>query len=253
MNTVPAMIWHRGAACLFALFLAQSLAAEEMPIPAMSRYQFGLLRRGPAWTPQRTPATDSIQAGHMANIGRMAEEGVLLAAGPMGDKGDLRGIFIFRADSTARLRELAGRDPAIRSGRLVLDLFSWFAPTGIGEPYRRSAQQPGHRDSMVRLQLVLLKAGPKATNEVTAETRPLQTAHLGSIFRALASGELAIGGPFTDGGDLWGVLVYRGDSTFAHRRALEDPAVKAGHLTVEMHPWYAAYGTMPGDTLRRQK
>ena len=244
MNTVPAMIWHRVAAFLFALFLAQSLAAEEMPIPAMSRYQFGLLRRGPAWTPQRTPATDSIQAGHMANIGRMADEGVLLAAGPIGDRGDLRGVFIFRDDSTARLRELTGRDPAIRSGRLVLDLYSWLAPSGIGEPYRRSAQQPGHRDSMVRLQLVLLKAGARAADAGTAGTRSLPAAHA----RALASGELATAG-FTDGGDLRGVLVYRGDSASAHARALDDPEVKAGRLAVEMHPWFAAYGTMPGDTL----
>ena len=211
----------------------------------MASYRFGLLRRGPAWTAQRTPAIDSIQAGHMANIGRMADQGVLLAAGPIGDRGDLRGIFIFRPDSLASIRELAGDDPAIRSGRLVLDLYSWSAPAGIGEPYRRSAQRPGHRDSMVRLQLVLLKAGPNATNEVNAEPRSLQAAR----FRALASGELATAGSFTDGGALRGVLVYRGDSAFAHGRALDDPAVKTGHLTVEMHPWFTAYGTMPGDTL----
>jgi len=248
------MLRHRFAAAALGALLAVPLPADEPPpMPSMSGYHFGLLRKGPTWTAQRTPATDSIQAGHMANIGRMAEEGALLAAGPLLDNGDLRGIFIFRADSTARLREMVARDPAVRSGRLVLDLFSWYAPSGIGEPYRRMARQPGHRDSMVRLQLVLLKAGPKSSKEVTAESRALQAAHVGGIFRGLASGELATAGPFTDGGDLRGVLVYRGDSTFAHRRALEDPAVKAGHLIVEMHPWFAGYGTMPGDTLRGGK
>jgi len=96
---------------------------------------------------------------------------------------DLRGIFVFRADSTERLRRLAADDPAIRSGRLVLDLFSWSAPAGIGEPCRRLAQQPGHRDSMVRLQLVLLKAGPKATKE---RTRGLHRAGPGSARPVLA-------------------------------------------------------------------
>lgn len=248
------MIRHPFAAASLLLVLALPIAADEMPtLPSMSNYQFGLLRKGPTWTAQRTAATDSIQAGHRANIKRMADEGVLVAAGPLLDNGDIRGIFIFSADSTARLSELVARDPAVRSGRLVLDLFSWFAPTGIGEPYKRMARQPGHRDSMVRLQLVLLKAGPKATKDVTAETTALQEAHVGGIFRALASGELATGGAFSDGGDLRGVLVYRGDSTTTHRRALEDPAVKAGHLYVEMHPWFAAYGTMPGDTLRGVK
>jgi len=244
------MLRHRFAAVSVALIFAAPIAADEMPpMPGMSSYQFGLLRKGPTWTAQRTPATDSIQAGHMANINRMAGEGVLLAAGPLLDNGDIRGILIFGADSTARLGELVARDPAVRSGRLVLDLFSWFAPTGIGEPYKRRAQQPGHRDSMVRLQLVLLKKGPKSTAGVTDETRALQVSRVVDIFRGVASGELATAGPITDGGDLRGVLVYRGDSTLAHRRALDHPAVKAGHLVVEMHPWFAAYGTMPGDTL----
>jgi uncharacterized protein len=253
------MIRHRLAApvllILLLLLLAGTIAAQETPpgMPAMSRYQFGLLRRGPSWTATRTPATDSIQAGHMANIGRMAKEGVLLAAGPMGDSGDLRGIFIFRADSIARLREQVAHDPAVQSGRLVLDLYSWFAPTGIGEPYKKLAQRPGHRDSMVKLQLVLLKAGPKSSPEATDEARTIQMDHVRGIFRGLASGELAVAGPFTDGGDLRGILVYRGDSTFAHQRALEDPAVKAGRLTVEIHPWWAGYGTMPGDTLLARK
>ncbi len=248
------MILLRLGAASFALLLAGSMAADEMPtMPGTSSYQFGVLRKGPSWTAARTPATDSIQAGHRANIRRMAGEGVLLAAGPMGDMGDLRGIFIFRPDSIARLRELVARDPAVRSGRLVLDLYSWFAPTGIGEPYKKLAQQPGHRDSMVKLQLVLLKAGPRSTKEVTDESRAIQIAHVSGIFRGLASGELATAGPFADGGDLRGVLVYRGDSTFAHTRALEDPAVKAGRLTVELHPWWTSYGTMPGDTLRAGK
>ena len=36
--------------------------------PPMDRYQFGLLVRGAAWTPERNAHSDSIQAGHMANI-----------------------------------------------------------------------------------------------------------------------------------------------------------------------------------------
>ena len=242
---------RRAFAAVAALAIAMPLAADVTPVmPRMSSYHFGLFRRGPSWTPGRTPRTDSIQAGHMANIQRMADEGVLLAAGPFGDGGALRGVLIFRQDSTARLRQLVARDPAIASGRLTLDLYSWFAPAGIGEPYKRMAAQPGFRDSMVRMQLVLFKAGPQATREPTTEAMELQKAHVAGIFRGLLAGELATGGPFTDGGDLRSVLVYRGDSASAHRRALDDPAVKAGHLVVEMHPWYAAYGTMPGDTLR---
>jgi hypothetical protein len=186
----------------------------------------------------------------MANIGRMANEGVLLAAGPLLDGGDLRGIFIFREDSVSHLREQVARDPAVHSGRLVMDLYPWIAPSGIGEPYRRMSARPGFRDSMVRMQLVLLRIGPAAARATSAEKKTVQMERTRGIIDALASGELATAGAITGGGDLRGVLVYRADSATAHRRTLDDPAVKAGHLVPEQHPWFAAYGTMPGDTLK---
>jgi len=244
----------RSCAVLALLWIAVSAAGDTMPpMPPMATYQFGLLRVGPAWTPTRTPATDSIQAGHMANIHRMWEEGVLVAAGPMRDNGDLRGIFIFRADSASQVMRLAARDPALQSRRLVLDLHPWQAPPGIGEPYRRLAQQPGYKDSMLTLQLGLLKRGAKAGSRATKAGEQIHLAHVRGILRGLASGELATAGPFTDNGEILGVVVYRGDAATARRRALADPAVRAGHLALEMHPWWCAYGNMPGDTLAARR
>jgi uncharacterized protein YciI len=138
----------------------------------------------------------------------------------------------------------------IRAGRLEMDLYAWWAPAGIGEPYKKMAKQPGFRDSMVRMPLVLLKRGPKWSAQPSAEAGRVQMAHVRGIFAGLASGVLATAGPFTNGDDRRGVLVFRGDSASAHRWAMADSAVQAGHLTVEMHPWFAAYGTMPGDTAR---
>src|SRR5262245_47477257 len=90
---------------VLALTVTSAATGDDLQtVPAGASYQFGLLRKGPSWTAKRTPATDSIQAGHLANIGRMADEGLLVAAGPLLDGGDLRGVFVFRDDSLARLR-----------------------------------------------------------------------------------------------------------------------------------------------------
>ena len=238
---------------LFALAATVSLAQDAgMPMP-MSNYWFGVLRRGPSWTPGRTARTDSIQAGHRANIGRMAASGSLLSAGPFMHGGDWRGIFIFRADSIEKLRAMAAQDPAIESGRLVLDLYSWFAPAGIGEPYKRLSQQKGYRDSMHTMQLVMLKRGPKWTSERTPESMKLQKEHVSGLFDGLLSGRYAIAGAFISNGpdtSYAGVIVMRGDSTAARRQVDADPMVKSGRLAVEILPWLTAYGTMPGDTLK---
>src|SRR5712692_6198524 len=72
--------------------------AEPIEPPAV-RYRLGLLYRGAAWTPERSPHTDSLQAGHRANMVRMASMGVLVAAGPFAGDGELRGLFVFAPDA----------------------------------------------------------------------------------------------------------------------------------------------------------
>ena len=56
-----------------------------------------------------------------------------------------------------------------------------------------------------------------------------------------ATGKLVIAGPFADGGDLRGLFIFRVE-TLEEAKALaeQDPAVKAGRLVLEWHPWYAA-------------
>ena len=74
------------------------------------------LTRGEKWTPERTPATEEIQKGHMANIGKLAEMKKLVAAGPFGDNGQLRGIFVFRVASLEEAKVLTATDPAVQAG-----------------------------------------------------------------------------------------------------------------------------------------
>lgn len=48
----------------------QPKAESKPPQFDLDQYQFGMLKRGPNWTAEKTPETEKIQAGHMANINR---------------------------------------------------------------------------------------------------------------------------------------------------------------------------------------
>ena len=85
-----------------------------------------LLRKGPAWTAERTDATRALQEAHMANINKMWEEKKLVIAGPMGDDGDTRGVFVFAAKDKTEARAFAESDPAVKAGRLVPEIHSWW-------------------------------------------------------------------------------------------------------------------------------
>lgn len=89
------------------------------------------LTRGAKWTPEKTPQTEEIQKGHMANILRLAETKKLVVAGPFGDDGTLRGIFVFKVGSLEEAKSLAETDPAVQAGRLALDIHPWQVPEGI--------------------------------------------------------------------------------------------------------------------------
>jgi uncharacterized protein YciI len=86
-----------------------------------------------------------------------------------------------------------------------------------------------------------LYKGPSWSAEETPERARLQEAHMANIRRMGAEGKLLIAGPFTDDGDIRGLYVFRvGSIEEARALADSDPAVKAGRLRFEIHPWFAA-------------
>lgn len=105
---------------------------REVPAPpkaegsAMGEVFLVLLKKGPAWTAERTDRTKAIQEAHMANIKAMWEAKKLIVAGPMGDDGDMRGVFVFQAATLAEARALAESDPAVKAGRLVAEIHPWW-------------------------------------------------------------------------------------------------------------------------------
>ena len=237
-----------------ALAIVTSFAAvagaDDGAKPTTVRYQLGLLSRGPAWTPERTPRTDSIQAGHMANIGRMAERGALVAAGPFLNGGDLRGLFVFAPDADSLAGMLAG-DPAIASGRLECRLSTWMAPPGLGNEYRqrraaRGREGEGMPDSMVSFGWVMLHRGPKYDSRPTPAVEKLVRQHFEYTEKLRASGQLVYAGAIEGTGELRGVLVMQGDSAAVARAVKADPAVKAGRFTPSILRWWTAWGTIPG-------
>jgi uncharacterized protein len=86
-----------------------------------------------------------------------------------------------------------------------------------------------------------LYRGAKWAPGETPETKKLQEAHMANIQKMAEAGKLVIAGPFTDDGDLRGLYVFRVASAEEAKALVEsDPAVKAGRLRFELHPWFAA-------------
>jgi uncharacterized protein YciI len=104
----------------------------NMPLDFQTVY-FGFLKKGPNRKDgdDKTPEVQELQKAHLANINRLAETKKLVMAGPFGDDGELRGVFVFRVDSLKEAQDLAATDPMIKIDRLKIELHPWQVPAGI--------------------------------------------------------------------------------------------------------------------------
>src|SRR5579859_7704962 len=69
--------------------------------------------------------------------------------------------------------------------------------------------------------------GPKWTAEETAETRRIQEGHLANFRKLAEAGKLIVAGPFSDGGDLRGMLIFKLNSVDEARTLMDaDPALQ---------------------------
>ncbi len=115
------------------LFSGPVIAGPDSPEPEyeMTTYYVGFLHRGPTWTPEETPEVERIQAKHLAHIQKMVDSGDLLLAGPFLDGGELRGMLVFQVGSREEAEALANSDPAVKAGRLIVNIHPWYSAKGI--------------------------------------------------------------------------------------------------------------------------
>ena len=99
----------------------------------METVYFGFLKKGPNRKERddKNPEVQELQKAHLANINRLAETKKLVMAGPFGDDGDYRGIFVFRVGSLKEAQDLTATDPMIKIDRLRVDLHPWHVPVGV--------------------------------------------------------------------------------------------------------------------------
>jgi uncharacterized protein YciI len=225
------------------LFVPTIAAAQPIP-EGFDTYLLGLMYRGDSSTAAPSVSSEvaaDLQKGHLANLDQMWKEGLLLASGPIGDKGALRGVLILRGDR-ARIDQRIADDPLVKAGRLSITLKPWMGPADIGTEYKKwAAANPGAEDKMKTYQLVLMR--PTAT--AAPLTPPEQLAHLRHMDTMVKAGQLIMAGPVLEPGDLAGLFVFDTDGATVDRLVSADPAVSSRKMQVERHAWMVADLVLP--------
>lgn len=109
--------------------LAARLGADEY---GMAKYVIAFLKRGPK-TDHPPEEAQRLMKAHLENIGKMADAGQLVVAGPFLDDGALRGIYIFKVATVEEAKALTATDPAVQAGRLEMELHPWYGSAALQE------------------------------------------------------------------------------------------------------------------------
>lgn len=229
------------------------LAVAILQLPAlgagdgMTRYFVVFLRRSPERKPLAKEEAERIQSAHMANIHKMAADGVLVSAGPFDDEPTtISGIFVFKTDSLATAQKIAAQDPTVVEHRNIADVHAWLGPPGIGDEYRRlHAHDPKTPENMQVHPLCMMYRGA-AWETMGDRRKAVMAEHVRYVTQLREQGKLSAAGPMEEPGDLVGMVIYRPIPVEEAQKLEEsDPAVKAAVLRVEYHRWWSSDHVLP--------
>ena len=108
---------------------AAELGADDY---GMKQYVIAFLKAGKVKSESQEKAQE-LQLEHLRNITKMAEEGVLVLAGPFLDDTEIRGIYIFDVKTVGEAQRLTETDPAIKAGVLEMELHPWYGSAALME------------------------------------------------------------------------------------------------------------------------
>jgi uncharacterized protein len=95
-------------------------------------YEFVLLRRAHDAPELDDDAAELLQRQHLGYLDSMKEAGYLKVAGPLDEQPDdaWRGLGLYQVGSLDEVRRLAEADPAVRAGRLAVDVMHSYTKKG---------------------------------------------------------------------------------------------------------------------------
>ena len=108
--------------------LAEKLGGDDY---GMKKYMLVILKTGTNTTTDKEKINQLFR-GHMDNIGKLASEGKLVVAGPLG-KNDktYRGIFILNVKTKEEAQKLLETDPAVKEKLLDAELYEWYGSAAL--------------------------------------------------------------------------------------------------------------------------
>jgi uncharacterized protein YciI len=231
-----------------------ALAAEEATAvvaaePSIRTYYLAFVRDNPDFVEEEW--IDDAMADHRVDRANTAGDQYLrslivgevaLLAGPLEDGGPIRQLAVLDVATPQEAAFVFENSPGIQTGRMKVEILAWRAPEGI---LKRAKDPANLRDAYVGF----LKRPVQVPEHTREQLEELERGHLENLRRMTETGELVLAGPVENGGELRGLMIFRGQDEERIRELVgADPAVRARRLEVELHRWRIPKRSWPPKT-----
>ncbi len=211
---------------------------EEKPPFQLETFYLAIMSRG---NPYDGNQVSQLAKDEHSYWQALADRGDLILGGPTTEvKDTIAAVFIYRAKDKLDAERIAQTDPIARQKLWMTLVLPWATQKDFLHPLKKY-------DPATNYFLGFLRRGPKAGTGDEAERQRVQDAHLKNIGRLHDMGKLTTAGPFMEDTDLRGIFVFK-TATLEEANELTntDPAVQAGRLRIELHPW-----TLPAEAFAK--
>lgn len=230
--------------CAFLLVPAlRFVTAPAQDAPGqMMTYQLVLLKKGPTPPPPSQAEHKAMQDEHLARLADQNRKGIAVVYGPVLADADISGIAVLAVANADEAKAMFAADPFVKAGVMTPEVLAWMGPKGwFSKPLSYDVANPQNLEPLI---FGFLVRGSNTTQD-KATADALQKGHLAYMDALHQQGKLVMAGPLVNAGARRGIVVYRAkDVAAATALAAEDPAVKAGRLTLEAYPWMTFKGIL---------
>lgn len=209
------------------LLVAALLLATSLSCFGQNPYVFVFLNKKADAEKLSEEATKKIMEGHMSNMGKLAKEGKLVAAGPFEGGG---GIFIMKTSKVDEAKEWISTDPGIQAKRWNVEVLPFIPRQGSVCAVSESYEMVFY--SFVRFNAVVSKFNAGTFPSIIKQ-------HDDFLTEIAKTGNVVSEGIF--GANEGGILILKGDVNPALFEA--DPGVQEGLLELETKKLYIAKGS----------
>jgi uncharacterized protein YciI len=103
------------------------------------------------------------------------------------------------------------------------------------------SQQEKKSEAQIRQYWFVMLTAGNSRNQDSAAAAKIQDGHMANIKRLYNEGKLKVAGPFGDEGKWIGLFIFDCETKEEVEKLVKtDPAIAAGRLNYEIHPWWTA-------------